>query len=86
MRKNVIVLCNSLSILLIVGQFKILPAITMFILFGTIPGTNYSLPASIMLIFYSSAALLLTIYAFYIIFHNNLPKITYLPKRRYRQL
>jgi len=61
MRKAVIITCVSLAGLIILDQSGVLNSLLMFLLVGAIPGTGYSIPSTIMLLFIASAAWLVVI-------------------------
>jgi len=61
MRKAIIITCVSLAGLIILEQSGVLNSLLIFLLVGAIPGTNYSIPSTIMLLFIASAAWLLII-------------------------
>jgi hypothetical protein len=50
MRKATITLSLSLSLLIIVGQFGVWDSLLLFLLVGTVPGTNFSLSPIAMLV------------------------------------
>lgn len=50
MRKAIIVLTTSLSLVIIASQFNVWDSLLMFLLVGTIPGTSLSLSPAVMLL------------------------------------
>jgi len=49
MRKPIIILCLSLSLVIILEQFNLWDSLLLFLLVGTIPGTSWALPPFAML-------------------------------------
>ncbi|MDB5165782.1 MAG: hypothetical protein JWM00_672 [Candidatus Saccharibacteria bacterium] len=86
MRKMVITLSTTLSLLIIVGQFNVWDSLLLFLLVGTIPGTSFSLPPIAMLIcmtlFAGGVALFIAAQA------DSAPEVSEktLPKKRYSRI
>jgi len=49
MHKKIAITCIALSFALILEQFRVWDSLLLFLLVGTIPGTNWSLPPFMML-------------------------------------
>jgi TRAP-type C4-dicarboxylate transport system permease small subunit len=86
-RKTTIIVCLSLSALIILGQFKLWDSLLMFVLMGAIPGTTMSIPPLAMLV--GMSLLTLTVMIILLVPQNadgtQAHKKT-LPKKRYSRV
>lgn len=61
MKKSLIITSSSILFTVILAESGVFNALTMFVLMGQIPGTNYSIPASTMLALVSATAGLIVV-------------------------
>ena len=86
MRKLISLICITLSLLIILGQFNVWDSLLLFMLVGSIPGTSMSLPPAAMLIFIT---VIIGVATLFIVSQTNATtpssKKT-LPKKRYSRI
>jgi len=86
MRKPIIILCLSLSLIIILEQFKLWDSLLLFLLVGTVPGTGWSLPPFAMLTGLTFAVIFSTFVVFSHATDNSGPTEKTLPKKRYSRI
>lgn len=96
MRKAIIITCISLAGLIVLDQSGILNSLFVFLLVGAVPGTNYTLPPTLMLLLIISAIWLIVIRftaleAFYSVSVKKVKKQQHtrqkrMPKRRFSEV